>query len=71
MISGREGMMGMGVGAAAVGGEERSDEPATAKAVERPPAPDPEVVAKPDAPTVHRGIQAQDPGGDGSMLGAR
>ena len=24
-----------------------------------------------DVPTVHRGIQAQDPGGDGSMLGAR
>ena len=45
MIAGREGMMGMGVGAAAVGGEERSDESATAKAVERPP--DPEVVAKP------------------------
>ncbi len=47
MIAGREGMMGMGMGAAAVGGEERSDEPPTAKAVERPPAPDPEVVAKP------------------------
>ncbi len=40
-------MMDMGVGVAAVGGEERSDEPATAKAVESPPAPDPEVVAKP------------------------
>ena len=45
MIAGRERMMDMGVGATAVGGEERSDEPATAKAVERPP--DPEVVAKP------------------------
>ncbi len=47
MIAGRERMMDMGVGVAAVGGEERSDEPATAKAVESPPAPDPEVVAKP------------------------
>ena len=43
----REGMVGIGVGAAAVGGEERSDGPATAEAAEGPTAPDPELVAKP------------------------
>ena len=48
MTERREEMIWMGGDAAAVGGEERSDEPPTAEAAAvRPARPDPEVVAKP------------------------
>ena len=47
MAEGRDTMIGMGVGAPALGGEERSDEAPRAGVAERSRAPDPEVVAKP------------------------
>ncbi len=71
MIAGRDGMMSMGVGAAAVGSEERSDERPAAEAAERAAAPGPEVVAKPARRKFNGGIQAQDPGGDRPVLGGR
>ena len=71
MIAGRDGMMSMGVGAAAVGSEERSDERPAAEAAERAAAPGPEVVAKPARRKFTGGIQAQDPGGDRPVLGGR
>ena len=47
MADGRDTMIGMGVSAPALGGEERSDEAPRAGVAERNRAPDPEVVAKP------------------------
>ena len=47
MVEGRDTMIGMGVGAEALGGEERSDEAARAPVSERNRVRDPEVVAKP------------------------
>ena len=47
MVEGRDTMIGMGVGARALGGEERSGEAARARVAERNRARDPEVVAKP------------------------
>ena len=47
MAEGRDTMIGMGVSAPALGGEERSDEAPRARVAERSRAPDPEIVAKP------------------------
>ena len=47
MTEGRGSMIGLVGGTPPLGGEERSDEPASDEFAERSPAPDPEVAAKP------------------------